>query len=905
MTKRNGTPLRQVLRITIVLVALLLVGIALAVRPRSRGPTNRPDSLSRSRADALPSPEVLDSSLRAIAAGESTLARDRWDPAWLASRLGPDPERARAWVKTYTAWIPYRGTLRGPAGVLMDRQGNALDRALLLAALLRTGGHTVRLAHADLGGELALNLLPGLVALRRGAGLPWVGVDSAVDWRPSVRGAARRFGLDADRIEESLARRLDSTTDALDALDRRTVDQTRRLLALMPGRPRPRYAARVDRYLDALRDHWWVQRLDSGGWVDLDLLPASSGQPHLKPLEVVEVVAVPDSLYHRVVVRLVTERWAEGTVAEQVAFQAELKPSEVIGLPVGLQVWPSNWPAEVLPPGPDPRAAVRRVALEQAEWRATLMVGKDALADVMLDETGGVRGAAAGGPMGGLGRGIVGALGGDRPNGSILSAAWLDYEIRVPGESPHRERRVLFDLPGPAARASKQVPRPVLDESERLIRSLALMRETDLLVLGNVPDPEFVLHLAAAATQTNAGLARDSRAADSGGAPGAWMAVAARTAPIQRLYAMALARFAWDTRGELFLARPNVLSQHDFLAPVPEGITRIRANDIVANDVAVALDVEDEVGTRVGQGVRDTNGEALFPVGALASGSVAAAFSDGEWLAIASLADTALARLRVSDNTRQRMIEELSTGHVLVVPSHARTGDDIVGWWRIDPVSGQTLGVSPTGWGQTLLERAVEYGETFYAAWAFEYLDLQVWAVRPSSAAHRGQPHHPRSTTLACHAGARANRQVLDQRADRRNREHGDPGSHLVRSGLPEVHEAAWLPGLGDGATGLQRCRFLAWGNAIIGSRVGRSGCQCSARGMRARCRRVGTSLRQRRASDRGTGSSTSSGRARAPSGSTSTGRTGASSADTVRWAGTVPTRLRGATTASRATVRE
>lgn len=195
MTKRNGTPLRQVLRITIVLVALLLVGIALAVRPRSRGPTNRPDSLSRSRADALPSPEVLDSSLRAIAAGESTLARDRWDPAWLASRLGPDPERARAWVKTYTAWIPYRGTLRGPAGVLMDRQGNALDRALLLAALLRTGGHTVRLAHADLGVNSPSICCPAWSLSVAGLGFP--GSASTRQLIGDPRCAARRADSDS------------------------------------------------------------------------------------------------------------------------------------------------------------------------------------------------------------------------------------------------------------------------------------------------------------------------------------------------------------------------------------------------------------------------------------------------------------------------------------------------------------------------------------------------------------------------------------------------------------------------------------------------------------------------------------------------------------------------------------
>jgi hypothetical protein len=50
--------------------------------------------------------------------------------------------------------------------VLMDREGNALDRALLTAAMLQAAGHTVRLAHGRLSRERAAALLPMLVAGR-------------------------------------------------------------------------------------------------------------------------------------------------------------------------------------------------------------------------------------------------------------------------------------------------------------------------------------------------------------------------------------------------------------------------------------------------------------------------------------------------------------------------------------------------------------------------------------------------------------------------------------------------------------------------------------------------------------------------------------------------------------------
>ena len=81
------------------------------------------------------------------------------------------------------------------------------------------------------------------------------------------------------------------------------------------------------------------------------------------------------------------------------------------------------------------------------------------------------------------------------------TAAWLEYETRVPGQEPRRERRVLFDLPGPAARAAGLAAPPEIDDEKRVTRNLALMRQTEILPLGSVPDPAFVLHLAGQAAQ--------------------------------------------------------------------------------------------------------------------------------------------------------------------------------------------------------------------------------------------------------------------------------------------------------------------------------------------------------------------------------------------------------------------
>src|SRR6266568_9483268 len=108
----------------------------------------------------------LDRSLRAIEDGERESPRDLWDPQYIVDHVGRDPAALFAWVHNNTFWVPYHGLLRGPAGVLMDRQGNSLDRAVLLATLLEKTGNTVRLAHGELTREQAFDLLPDLVADR-------------------------------------------------------------------------------------------------------------------------------------------------------------------------------------------------------------------------------------------------------------------------------------------------------------------------------------------------------------------------------------------------------------------------------------------------------------------------------------------------------------------------------------------------------------------------------------------------------------------------------------------------------------------------------------------------------------------------------------------------------------------
>jgi hypothetical protein len=71
-----------------------------------------------------------------LEAVDREIPRDTFDLQAIIDKAGREPAALFKWVQDETSLVPYRGVLRGATGVLMDRLGNSLDRALLLASLL-------------------------------------------------------------------------------------------------------------------------------------------------------------------------------------------------------------------------------------------------------------------------------------------------------------------------------------------------------------------------------------------------------------------------------------------------------------------------------------------------------------------------------------------------------------------------------------------------------------------------------------------------------------------------------------------------------------------------------------------------------------------------------------------------
>ena len=118
------------------------------------------------------------------------LPEAEWSIPALAESLQYDPQAAFAFVRDSIAFDPYPGVLRGAAGTLAARAGNAYDRALLLGALLDAMLVPHRFAFADLPDEITA------AVLARATQLPTAALTTARhladhDHRPGRAGTAR------------------------------------------------------------------------------------------------------------------------------------------------------------------------------------------------------------------------------------------------------------------------------------------------------------------------------------------------------------------------------------------------------------------------------------------------------------------------------------------------------------------------------------------------------------------------------------------------------------------------------------------------------------------------------------------------------------------------------------------
>jgi hypothetical protein len=629
--------------------------------------------------------EELEALVDRIAADAAALPSSDFDPAVLARSLGDDPDRLFEWVRDRTWWAPYRGLLRGPRGVMLDRLGSNLDRAVLLGDLMRHAGHTIRLAHATLPERDARELLA------------------------DVRTAPERRRGPTESVPRM---------NEAGAIVRSQFDELHAILLAVA----PRHAADDRVAVSALQDHWWVEREANGEWIAYDVLRADSkaGDTFATASEWSEwnaaddAPSIPAADWHTVKISVVVERYAGGSVTESGVLDTVLRPAEALGRRIILGHVPRPWPETLRNSTSDP-GALKNAALWVTEWAPYLQVGENFIARSAFSDSGDpaiLSKDSAAGLSGATGAGLDffgSSLGGGEETESFATAEWIDFEIRVPGVPIRTLRRPVFDLLGPARRSAGSADFDGNDESLRLQRFEALRSQTDILLQPCDFTAEYLVHLALAgilaerasfkelAGERDASRARELASEILG-------RMISSPLPDVALWRSVLGRQHW----EWFIDQPNILSYRISL-PVVDA-SRVAVNELIdfaANPTGIRWGSgSPSFETRLRQGVADTVAEMLALGSDLSeAANTASIFAmltgvDGDHQ-MALARDTASVRaLSWPPDETARLMADISAGYVAVVPKNAVTlhGRERVGWWRIDPSSGATIGVMDTGY---------------------------------------------------------------------------------------------------------------------------------------------------------------------------------------------------------------
>ena len=663
-------------------------------------------TLTTSLAQAASDPERLAAGYEATAEALEKIAQVApaadFNPAELATTIEGDPAAVTAWVTAHIAHGVYRGTLKGAQGTLEDRRGNALDRALLLAALLQAKGLEVRLARATLSADTAAKLAAAIASETHVAAPP---VDPALTdpiiealvADPRVNGAAWRDGAAAR----------DAAADAADAASAVLKDKALNALSALVT---PSLAVAEDATA-LLADHWWVQTNWGGGWADYDPDAAVIGAQ--TPAKTLAIDAVPESEQHRVTIRVAAETAApDGALTATPVLEHTMTTAEVNGRVLLLSTQPLD-ATELGKTSAESAAALAEMTSGSA-WLPAL-VTDDAVSQTIIRADGSrleatlanierLKGTGAGGVFdrssGGLddipgnAEEADGTAPADAPAGGAFTAAWLEFEIAAPGETARVERRPIFDAIGPEARAAGRFTGVLTDAALR-DRALALRDVYSVVIQGGAIAP------ARATLRLSASIAMARRATVAwlrAGSPEEGPEFAAEFRPPNTELT------AWSlSRGEAaVLAGTNIALIRDSFRTDGEAVTTREVFDIVANPVGGAP------AERLSAGVADTVQEHVLMGAPAGSVNTAARFaadldSGRNWSLVAPGDQAALDALGLAPEVAALLQRDFARGAIIVAPAGMTLAD--ASWWRIDPRTGETLGMTAAG-GASFVEWA-------------------------------------------------------------------------------------------------------------------------------------------------------------------------------------------------------
>lgn len=593
------------------------------------------------------------------------LPADDYDVAAVAKTVGSEIDKTFAFVRDNLAFDPYAGSLRGATGALMVRAGNSVDRSLLLAAMLEANGYKVRLAQ----GTLEASLVEKLLARSREPPIP------AAEPTMDLVGLVRASGLTEANVRSLMDSTDAASRKARDAVDGRVTRQVDSILQQLKNAG-IRISPATAPGSELLSRHVWVQVFSGGTWQDLDasFRDARPGQAFSRPEGApIQMASLPPDWYHTLRVRVLVNR--PGSSAPESALDHELKVASMILKPIALAFAPQG--------NDDPYQA--------GAYQPVLMTGADPVLGSVIELGLPKLGANPG-------ESFFGALGGEDFGGenAILSVG-LELTLKGPESAPKLITRQIVEPP-----STQDVALRGAEIRDQIVSLYHIAAGVGPVPLSWIARQQMMLveQFTDANPQERTPVPVD----------------------LMNFVGVIASGDSQTGRARRFYAQPLLVAQRTRFGGLSGGAARlIQTLDILCNRMEF-IDADPVVAIR--QGVFETELErAAFQTTEISNTSTVFERATTGVQVIRPREPGKLNSLDFSEDAKLRIVEDLEAGYVVVVPNASVTIAEkpALGWWRVHPLGGETLGRMHSGEGQGAVEYILSLSPAVYSLGANIY----------------------------------------------------------------------------------------------------------------------------------------------------------------------------------------
>ena len=271
-------------------------GVATLAPPASQSP-------QASQAPPFQAPQAPQTAqtLQAVSAQVDSATQKMQAPDYVLTeraKLLPTTDAAFAYVRDNIGFESYSGILRGAQGTFQARAGNALDRAMMLGAILETNKIPVRIVTGQLSTSDAERLFARMFEATPAPSPP-----------PSASAEANAL---KDRV-----------------FARGHRDYATILAALGNAAPAAATASHDD-LIKEIQQHAWVQAQVNGQWIDLDPSFADSVAGHAYATVDQTYTGPPAPLMQQVTIRVFTETLTNGALTKDVVLETTTPAYEIV-----------------------------------------------------------------------------------------------------------------------------------------------------------------------------------------------------------------------------------------------------------------------------------------------------------------------------------------------------------------------------------------------------------------------------------------------------------------------------------------------------------------------------------------------------------------------------------------------